>query len=299
MDSIVNPSLIFALGATFCFAVASTAFTHYARKANPMWMNAFKAGAALICFFIGFLFTKDFSHMPKPESLMAFFISGFVGLNVGDIFLMTAFARIGAARTLMIFSFQPLLMALFAYLVFGQIVTAPKLIAIVFMIACVITMSYEKFREEGRWEIRGPFYAGVGVLLDSVGILLTRYGFNTDPLVGTLEGNFYRVVGAVVGFAVMAQVKPFRMVSTFKVLKPKSRWIVSGAAVLGTFISLSLYLNAVRYGNLAAVTAIAGTCPLLAALLESALAKRWPSKFLILALILFAAGFAVLNMNGG
>jgi drug/metabolite transporter (DMT)-like permease len=259
-----------------------------------MWMNAFKAVVATLCFFIALLVSKDFSHWPDPKSLMAFFISGLVGLNIGDVYLMKAFTRIGPARTLIIFSFQPIILGFFAYVLFAQELELNKMIAIGFMIACVFTMAYEKFKQEGHWELLGPLYAVLGVLFDSCGILLTRYAFNSDPQVTTTEGNFYRCIGAITGFVIMSQMKPFRLVSTFKSFSKKSKMIVALAALLGTFISLSLYLNAVRYGALAAVSAIVGTGPIFAALFEAIANRKWPSKYLCLALALFGVGFHLL-----
>lgn len=284
---------LYALSATFCFAIASLGFAHYARRVSSLWMNAFKAVVAFSFFFVAFLVSKDFSHRPDPKSLMAFFISGLVGLNIGDIFLLKAFARIGSARTLMIFSFQPLILGFFSYFLFSQTLNSQKLVAVFFMVACVFVTSYEKFKQQGNWEIQGPVYALLGVLLDSCGILLTRYAFNSDPAITTMEGNFYRCVGAITGFALLGMVKPFHLWSTFKKMKGVSKTMVFGAACLGTFISLSLYLNAIRFGHLAAVAGIVGAGPIFAAVLESAVQRRWPSIYLYIALCLFIVGFGI------
>jgi len=259
-----------------------------------MWMNAFKACVAVALFGVAYLSTSAFSRVPNITSLMAFFISGVVGLNIGDIYLMKAFSRIGSARTLIIFSFQPIFLGLFGYFIFGQVVDPRKAVAIFFMMACLFIMSYEKFRLDGRWELKGPLYAGIGVLLDSCGILLTRFAFDADQEVSVIEGNFYRCIGAITGFFIMAQVRPFKLVETYKKMKLKSKLVVTAAAVLGTFVSLTLYLNAIRYGNLAAVTAIVGTGPIFAAILESVITKKAPSIYLYLSLSLFGMGFYLL-----
>jgi len=284
---------VYALSATFCFALASLGFTHYARRVSPLWMNAFKATVAFSFFFVAFLVTKDFSHRPHPASLMALILSGLVGLNIGDIFLLKAFSRIGTARTLMIFSFQPLILGFFAYFMFSQTLSPLRMLAVVFMVACVFLTSYERFRSDGRWEFEGPIYALLGVILDSCGILLTRYAFNTDVALTTSEGNFYRCVGAISGFVILAMVKPFHLWTTFKKMPVKTKSVVFGAACLGTFISLSLYLNAVRYGSLATVAAIVGAGPIFAAILESAYQKKWPSIYLYASLCLFIVGFGI------
>lgn len=290
----VSTAYLYALSSAVFFALASVGFAHYARRSSPQWMNAFKAAVAFICFGISYFFVKDFSRSPSVTSLFAFFLSGLVGLNIADYFLMRAFTRIGSARTLIIFSFQPIMMGLFAFFIFGQEMDLRKILAIVLMMACVFTMSYEKFRQEGAWELKGPIFAFLGVVLDSFGILLTRFAFDTDQAIGVMEGNFYRTIGAVTGFWIMSMVKPFRLVSTYKAMKKKSRWIVLGAAVGGTFVSLSLYLNAVRTGHLAGVTAIVGAGPIFAAIIESIISRRLPSLFLLIALGFFAIGFGLL-----
>jgi len=290
----VNPAYLYAFGATLCFALASVGFAHYARKISPLWMNAFKASIAFVCFGVIFVLSGEYDSLPEARSFWAFLISGFLGLNVGDLFLMRAFATIGTARTLIIFSFQPLILALFAFVLFSQALDPSKLAAVFIMIAGVIITTYEKFRKERRWEWKGPFYALAGVFLDSVGILLTRFAFDSDASVGVFEGNFYRCLGAVVGFALISVFFPIRVIPHLKTMPLSSRWLVLGAAFLGTVVSLSLYLSAVRVGILATVTAIAGTSPLFAALIESLVTGKRPSVYLLLSLCLFAFGFWLL-----
>jgi drug/metabolite transporter (DMT)-like permease len=286
----VTPYL-FALLSAFCFSLASVGFTHYARKVTVLWVNCFKACMATILFGITYFFVKDFSVWPSWISLGCFFLSGLVGLNIGDIFLLKSFARMGSARTLIIFSFQPLILGFFAFFLFGQEMTLVKMSAIAFMVACVFVLSYERFKQEKRWEWKGPVFALSGVILDSCGILLTRFAFNTDTQIGVMEGNFYRCLGALFGFAVMSRFVPIHLIDSFRKLPKMSRSIVWGAAVLGTFVSLSFYLTAVRTGHLALVSAIIGAGPIFAAMIESVMNRQWPSKYLIGALALFATGF--------
>ena len=290
----MSPAYLFALGATFCFALASVGFAHYAKKISPVWMNAFKAAIAFVVFAVIYVVSGEYETLPVSKSFWAFVVSGFLGLNVGDFFLMRAFATIGSARTLIIFSFQPLILALFAFVMFSQTLDSSKLAAVFIMIACVIVTTYEKFKKERRWEWRGPFYALAGVFLDSIGILLTRFAFDSDQSVSVFEGNFYRCLGAVIGFALMSVVVPIKVIPHWTAMAVRSRWVVLGAAFLGTVVSLSLYLTAVRGGTLATVTAIAGTSPLFAALLESLISRKRPSIYLLASLCLFAFGFWLL-----
>lgn len=294
MAVIIPPYILYTLVSVICFSVASVGFTHFARRLSPLWINAFKATVALVAFSLAMLLKHDINGVPKVWSVVAFFVSGFVGLNLGDLFLMKAFAGIGSARTLLIFSFQPIVLGFFAFLMFGQTLPASKAVAIFFMIACVFTLSFERFKLDGRWELRGPLFAMFGMLLDSCGILLTRWAFNFDPHIGVLEGNFYRCVGAGLGFVAISRFKPFRLWKTMTQFKGWDSVALIGASLLGTFVSLWFYLTAVSRGHLATIAAIVGTIPIFSALLECLIQREWPSKYLYIAFSLFALGFILL-----
>lgn len=257
-------------------------------------MNAFKAGVALIAFGLAVLISQGISLSWHPTSTGAFLVSGLIGLNIGDIFLLRAFSIMGSARTLMIFSFQPVVLGIFSYLLFSQTVSFVKAAAILFMIGCVFVTSYEKYKQMGHWDLRGPLYALIGVFLDSCGILLTRFAFDSNAGVTVLEGNFYRCVGAVLGFFVMAYFFPFNFFSTLKQFRKREKGVLIAASLGGTFISLWCYLTAISKGNLATISAITGAGPVFAAVLESIVSRQWPSRYLYFAFALFAAGFYLL-----
>lgn len=289
-----DTSLFYALAAVIIFATSSVVYGHFSTKISVLWMNSFKATIALVAFGIATLFSKDFSHSAATMSIVAFMFSGLIGLNFADLFLLRAFKTIGAARTLMIFSFQPIFIGFMSFFLFSQNITTPQVFAIFFMIACVLTLSYEKFRSSGRWEVRGPLYALAGVSLDGVGILLTRYAFDTDLKVTVFEGNFYRCLGAGLGFLVISQFIPLNLFKSLSNLPKRPRNIVLFASFTGTFLSLTLYLTALSRGHLATVTAIAGTGPIFAAVAESIWTKKWPTIYLYVAFALFGCGFYLL-----
>lgn len=281
-----------ALSSAVLFASASIVFTLFARKLSVMWINAFKSFAALIAFAIAYLITKDFSIAPRGISVACFFMSGFIGLNVADFFMVRAYRLMGPSRALMIFSFQPLFLGLFAFFLFSQDLSLKKLLGIFFMIGCVLSIGYERFRLERKWEIQGPLLALIAMFLDGCGILLTREAFHLDSNVTVLEGNFYRCVGSCVGFFIISRFYKIDLIRKFKRLSTRAQVLVSAGGLLGTFVSLWMYLTAISVGHLATVSAIVGTGPLFAAGFEHLYARKKPSVFFMIALGLFGIGFA-------
>ncbi len=281
----------YALGAAFSFSIASQIFTHYARKVSVMWMNCFKAVTALLAFSLVVALTNRMQQTPSPLSVSIFFLSGLIALNIGDWFLVKAFQTIGPARTLVIFSFQPIFIGIMAYIIFSQPLTPEKLIGIIFMISCVYVLSLERFKKEKKWELAGPIYALIGIILDTCGILLTRFAFDNDPSVSVMQGNLYRVLGAITGFIIMSKFVRIDLFKTYAAMSVKSQVVVFIGGILGTFVSLFLFLKAISIGHLATITSLTGAGPVFAAIFESIIHKKWPSRYLCIAFILFGIGF--------
>jgi drug/metabolite transporter (DMT)-like permease len=111
-----------AIGANLCFSTASMVFSLYARRFSSMWINQVKVAVAFIAFFITLLFTKQFIHIPAT-SWGLLLLSGLAGLCIGDIFLFRTFATLGAGRSLVLYSFQPLILGIYGYFFLNQIFT--------------------------------------------------------------------------------------------------------------------------------------------------------------------------------
>jgi drug/metabolite transporter (DMT)-like permease len=276
-------------------------------------MNAAKAFVAMLLLIVTlpvlFWFQGQTSwEAPKELATGLLLLSGFIGLGVGDLFLLDAFIRIGVSRTLMLYGFQPLLLGLTGLLLFDQSFDSRRLIAIVFLIGCLVVFSLEKYRESKSWEIRGLFMAIVGVSMDSAGVVLTRIAFESSPHTQPLEGHLIRCVGALAAYVLIAafihgrrylsgsaeRTPVIGLFTNFLRFDGKSRALILLGCFAGTYLSLCLYLTAIQIGHLASISAIAITGPMFAALLESLLNKKRPSKYLGIAFCFFIAGFSVL-----
>lgn len=230
----------------------------------------------------------------SASTVTALMISGILGLGIGDIFLLKAYARMGAARTLILFGFQPLFLGIASWYFFGQEVSPQKFVAIIFFIGCLWTFSFEKYKEVGQWEIIGLVAALLGVIFDNTGIILTRWSFDSAPAMDPLQANAIRCVGALLFFIVANPFLKARLIPEFLNLTRKEKILSITAAFFGTFLSLLLYLNAVRVAHLASLAAVGVSGPLISAFIECVYYRRWPTPYLIFALALFLSGFAIL-----
>lgn len=294
-----NASLaaILALGSSLCFATASVAFARFSREISSVWMNTFKAIVCFIALGLCLLLTATWDELPTPSAL-ALFSSGALGLGVGDLFLLAAFARIGASRTLLLFGFQPVILGVGAAFLFGQPLQAGQAVAILFFMLCLFILSFERYKLDGHWEIKGLIFALTGVLLDNSGVLMTRWAFDHATNLDPFQANFFRVGGALIFFAAFALIRPFPLVKPFLNLHIKDRTLVILASLGGTFLSLGLYLNALKIGHLASISAIVLSGPIFSAILECVLQRKAPSRSLVLAFgCLFVGMTLILRMG--
>lgn len=284
---------IFALCANLSFALGSVFFAHYSRRISSLWMNCVKATVALICFFVAVLLSSGF-HEISILNFSVFFISGFLALGIGDLFLLQSFKVLGPGRTMVLFGFQPLIIGGLSFFIFDQRILGEKLFAIIFLILCLTTFSYEIRRRTGHWDLRNLLIAFFAILIDAIGVIITRYAFDMNESINAFEGNFYRCLGAVFAYVLINFFKPIHFRKTFLNLSLASRGYVIFGSFMGTFLSLAFYLEALKTGHLASISAISITAVMFASLFESIWERKMPSKLFYLAFLFFAVGMWIL-----
>jgi drug/metabolite transporter (DMT)-like permease len=253
-------------------------------------MGTVKVALAMIAFLIAMVLSGQTNSVPVSALALLFF-SGLGGLCGGDIFLFKAYTTLGAGRTLVMFSFEPLLLGIYGYFFLGQLFTTNQFLAVICMVICIYIFMLERSRMTGAWDFRSFIWAFLGILLDAVGVLMTRSAYEIAPQLETFQVNVIRCSGALVGFLFVAP----KIFATF----PRDIWnfsvkdkvVVIGASVGGCFLSLTLYLAALKYAHVGTLAAIAITGPVWVSMLESIYYKRWPNRFLVGAFIFFLMGF--------
>lgn len=289
---IMEPYL-YALCANLSFALGSVFFAHFSRRFSSLWMNCVKANVGLFCFLITILLTSGF-HSISLLNFTIFFISGFLALGIGDLFLLQAFKQLGPGRTMVLFGFQPLIIGSLSFLFFNQNISGEKLYAVLFLILCLLTFSYEIRKRTGKWDVLNLGIAFTAILIDAIGVIISRYAFNMNESITGFEGNFYRCFGAVCAYVLISFFKPIKLLETFKTLPVKTIGFVLLGAFLGTFLSLAFYLEAIKTGHLASISAISITAVMFSSLFESLWEKKMPSKFLFIAFGFFGVGMWIL-----
>lgn len=293
-----NGAYLLALTSAILFSGASVIFARFSVSHSSLWMNLLKNTVAGAAFFLAsfasiFVFGESLGAL-KASSSAYLFASGAVGLAIGDLFLFSAYQRLGSARTIMIFSFSPIFLTIEGFLFFGQGLSLNQGVALLLMMACAWTISFEKFKAEGAWEWKGIFFALIGVLLDNIGVVLSRMAFDESPGTSAFTANAVRAVGAVIPLLILQRLKGERVFRSFGRLEWRDRSLVVFASFMGTFLSLSCWLTALKIGHIGSLAGVGSFNPVAASLWEWLLLRKRPTPYLLAAMALFLTGFFVL-----
>lgn len=279
-----------ALGANLCFSTSSMVFSFYARRFTSMWINQVKVFIAFLAFAIAMVVTGKMVAL-GPLSLFLLLLSGFSGLCIGDIFLFRAFATLGAGRSLVLYSFQPLMLGIYGYFFLSQVFTLNQTLAVVCMIICIFIFMLERNRMTGSWDFKSFTWAFLGITLDAIGVMLTRTAYEYEPSLEAFEANVFRCLGALIGFLLISP-KSYGLVwKDIKELRKREQSLLAGSAICGCFLSLTLYLTALKYAHVGTLTSISITGPVWVSLLECVYHRKFPNYLLLSAFAFFLTGF--------
>ena len=290
--SSLNSIEVYALGigANLAYSTASMVFTIYAKRFSSMWINQVKVLVAFVAFVLAMVFSQKMVSVSTYPFLLLL-LSGLSGLCIGDIFLFRAFTTLGAGRSLVLYSFQPLMVGIYGYFFLNQLFSLNQTLAVICMMICIFIFMLERNRSTGSWDMKSFMWAFLGITLDAFGVMLTRSAYEMEPGLETFQVNLIRCLGALVGFLLIS---PKSYVTVFKdviSLRKREQSLLFASAFCGCFISLTLYLAALKYAHVGTLTSIAITGPVWVSLLECAYYRRWPNLFLLGAFAFFLTGF--------
>jgi drug/metabolite transporter (DMT)-like permease len=279
-----------AIGANLTYSSASMVFSIYAKRFSSMWINQVKVSIAFLAFLTAMLVGGEIVAI-SPSEMALLLLSGFVGLCAGDIFLYRAFTTLGPARSLVLYSFQPLILGIYGYFFLNQFFSLNQTLAVMCMIVCIFIFMLERNKLTGEWDLRSFTWAFLGICLDAIGVMLTREAYELNSGLQTFQVNVVRCSGALIGFFLISPKSYLMVAKGVMELRKREKTLLVGAAICGCFISLTLYLAALKHAHVGTLTAIAITGPVWVSLLECLYHRRLPNFYLIGAFAFFLTGF--------
>ncbi len=283
-------ALSMALLSNIFFGLSCLVFAQYTEKFGTFWVNYFKAIVSTICFFLLALLLKINFFTELDESKIYFFFSGALGLALADVFLLTSLRHNGVGETLIFYSFQPFLVFACSYFLWGEQLATSQWAGVFIFCLCLFIFCFEKF-QKSKVHLKYALMALIAILLDTVGILISKYAYNLAPDINSVEACVYRGLGALAMLSIITCFKPLNFVSSFKSMDTKSKSIIFAACFMGTFLSLLFYLKAVQIGTITILTAVSVATPLWSTFFEFFYNKKKPSRVFVVCFTLYLGAF--------
>lgn len=288
---------IFALLVAFLWGAASILWTRAGEKISAAELNLIKAilASGLVCLT---LLALGISLVPMPAlSFLQLFLSGMVGIGMGDTALFAAFQRLGPTRSSMIKLLSPLLVSLVAFISLQERISLLDLIGSLLTILGIVLVMSERLPQNG--VAPGRFWQGIALALFStlaevVGVVFARQVLvetEIDPLWSTL----LRLV-ACAAFMVL-----WLVITRQKVLRwlhipetPQLARLIGAGVFMGTFLGIWLQQTALKITNAGIAQTLFASSPLFILVIQSILDRKLPSGRAVGGVLISITGVALI-----
>lgn len=282
-----------ALLAALCWTINSVVIERKGRSFTPNSLNLGKMVFALMVFVFYMLLAGKTSYVLALDNNSKFYliISGIIGFSIGDTFLFHGFQRIGARLTLLIFTFSPVLTAIFSYFIFNESLNLRNIFGMLLVLFGIALVILKGHGGKIKVDVIGIIFAFLASLGQAVGLLFSKAGMQmVDPIIATE----IRLVGGLLGMVVLSLIQK-DLSSFFKAMKtPEGRFTIFTSAFLATTIGVLLSMLALKLTKAAIASTLMSTTPILIIPIMIFVFKEKISKIEILGAVISVLGVALL-----
>ena len=203
-----------------------------------------------------------------PEFWLPIMLSAVTGVVLGDFFLFVTMRRLGPRRTNVLFATNAVFAAIIGWVILGEVVSARTAIAVLLGFGgVVLAVVFGKRRDLlHKWEsVMPPLWIGVvagllAAICQAFGVVFARpvMAAGVDPVAVTLAR-------AVVGAAVFWATLPFDRSRVGMPLLPRGKLLaLTGLnGLFGLGVGAAMLMAALKTGNVATVTILSSTTPVM------------------------------------
>ena len=258
--------MLSCLIAAALWAVSLSLYRRPIRDLGPAEVNLFKCAAAVAAYWVWILAVGPRAGLGGAGDWASLAASGVVGFTIGDLLLFVSVREGGVQRALVLFNTSPLMTALLAIVVLGEIPPPRRWLGMGLVLAGVFLVETDPVRVAAaalRPARARPWlatFAGLGAALgQSLGILLSRGPLQTVPV---LPATAIRLSAAVVTLAPLVAFAPSGL--GFRGLAPRNWRRLLLPTILGTGIALLFSMRGIRDVPAGVAASLLATTPIFA-----------------------------------
>ncbi len=272
-----------ALGTALCWSFSSIFFTIAGRRVGSVMLNRWRLLAAvlLVAAMHSLLYGRPFPAGVGAERLFWLGLSAVLGLVFGDSLLFQAFVYIGTRLAMLLMALAPIFGTVVAWLLLGETLTLPELLAIALAVGGVAWVVMERAEPAaaamGRGTVsltagapattRRQYFLGIlcglgGALGQALGLVTAKRGLVGDfPALSAVVVRMLVAMLVLWGWtALRGQLRP-----TLRVLRQDRRTglAILGGATMGPFLGVWLSLVGVQLAPVGIASTLNALTPIL------------------------------------
>lgn len=290
---------ISALGAAIFWSFSPYVFSFAVRRIGSFNLNVTRlfVSSILLSFAI-LIFGLSFT-IPNLQ-LFYLFLSGIIGLVLGDTFLFKSLKEIGPRYTMIIMSSNPAMGAILAYFSFEEKISMVGIIGmIVTFIGIAIVVFQQNNKEVTRYRVTtmGVFFGFLSALGQAGGLIFTKLAFFIAPI-HTFVASFYRIFPSFLTLLItglfVGKINNDLIVNLKK--ENTYLWVILGS-IIGPFFGITLSFVAVTHIQVGIAATIMSLQPILMLPISKYLQKERFSTQSIVGAFLTVGGIALLFLR--
>lgn len=286
---------ITALMASFCWTISSTIVEKKGVGFSAVAMNVTRQIVAFLAIGLIIIFFNRSSLSTSLSFRGAFFLamSGLIGFSLGDSFLMSAFTRIGAQITLLIYTISPVLTAVLGRIFFGEKLTPRNIVGMLVVIGAIMLViakgGSSNLKVKG--DPRGLLFAFLASIGQALGVLFSKAGLENIPALPATE---IRLLGGLVGILVICSItKSWPDVKRLLTSRQGIEVTMSNA-LIGTTIGVVLSMLAIKYTKAAVASTLMTMSPVMIIPIMYFYYRHKVSRYEVVGAVLSVVGVALL-----
>ena len=252
-----------ALSAALLWAVSSVVYGHLGLKIPPLQLNLYKGIIAIA--FIVLTLTIQQATLTDISwyTIGLLFLSGIVGIGLGDTAYFAALNSLGARRTLLLETSSPPMGAFLALLFLGEQLKPISWCGILLTIIGIAWVISERNPiDKISISRQGIIWGILAAIAQAIGSVISRYAL-IQSNISPLESTLIRLVGGTTIVIVLLLISLTRKQSPTKIkLSLRSLGIIAIAAMGSTYLGIWLQQTSLKFAPTGIAQTFLATSPL-------------------------------------
>ena len=281
------------------WTITALAFESASNKVGSLAVNFFRLFLAL--FFLSILNYFYRGHMfPVDADMHTWFwlcLSGLVGFVFGDFCLFKSFTLVGSNTSMLIMTIVPAVTTIIGWFFLNESLTIINILGISITMVGILIATLTKINSKSKVRtssyVKGIFYALGGVLGQSVGLILSKFGMGNYNCFAATQ---IRIIAGLIGFTLIVLLfnKSNLINSVFK--NKKALVGISIGSFFGPFLGVSFSLLAIQHTTTGIASTIMAIVPILIIPPSIIIFKRNISLWEVLGAVISVSGIVLFFM---